>query len=143
MRNEAPSRSLVRRANQVKTLALLVGAVGVFVTAVGILGAALPLVYTTDPSYGAYVFGYNLALVVGIGLLIVAVALAIRAFTWKTDNDLAMITGRFLAQYFDDRFTLIRNVSKREIGYVDAVLLGPPGVLVFRILDTEGNFSNE
>ena len=49
MRNEAPSRSLVRRANQVKTLALLLGAVGVFVTALGILGAALPLVYETDP----------------------------------------------------------------------------------------------
>src|SRR5215467_8295019 len=115
MRNEAPSRSLVRRANQVKTLALLVGAIGVFVTAVGVLGAALPLVYTTDPAYNAYVLGYNLALVIGIGLLIVAAVLAIRAFTWKTDNDLAMITGRFMAQFLDDRFDLIRNVSKREI----------------------------
>ncbi len=143
MRNEAPSRSLVRRANQVKTLALLVGAIGVFVTAIGVLGAALPLVYVTDPSYNAYVFGYNLALVVGVALLVVAVALAIRAFTWKTDNDLALITGRSLAQYFDDRFALIRNVSKREIGYVDAVLLGPPGVLVFRILDATGDFANE
>ena len=143
MRNEAPSRSLVRRANQVKTLSLLLGAVGVFVTALGILGAALPLVYVTDPSYGLYVFAYNLALVVGVALLIIAVALAIRAFTWKTDNDLAMITGRFMAQFLDDRFDLIRNVSKREIGYVDAVLLGPPGVLVFRILDNEGNFAND
>ncbi|MBI1259593.1 MAG: hypothetical protein GC204_19160 [Chloroflexi bacterium] len=145
MRNEAPSRSLVRRANQVKTLALLVGAVGVFVTAIGILGAALPLVYETDPSYGLYVFGYNLALVLGAALLVTAIALAIRAFTWKTDNDLAMITGRFLAdtQVLDDRFDLIRNVSKREIGYVDAVLVGPPGVLVFRILDNEGNFAND
>ncbi len=145
MRNEAPSRSLVRRANQVKTLALLLAAVGVFVTALGILGAALPLVGIADPSYGVYVFAHDLALVVGFGLLIVAVALAIRAFTWKTDNDLAMITGRFLAdtQVLDDRFDLIRNVSKREIGYVDAVLVGPPGVLVFRILDTEGNFAND
>jgi hypothetical protein len=145
MRNEAPSRSLVRRANQVKTLALLLGAVGVFVTALGVLGAALPLVYTTDPSYGIYVFAYNLGLVVGVALLIIAIALAIRAFTWKTDNDLAMITGRFLADthVLDDRFDLIRNVSKREIGYVDAVLVGPPGVLVFRILDNEGNFAND
>jgi hypothetical protein len=143
MRNEAPSRSLSRRSNQVKTLALLLAAVGVFVTALGVLGAALPLVYETDPSYGLYVFLYNLGLVVGVGLLILAVALAIRAFTWKTDNDLAMITGRFLAQYLDDRFDLIRNVSKREIGYIDAVLVGLPGVLVFRILDNEGNFAND
>ena len=143
MRNEAPSRSLVRRANQVKTLALLLGAVGVFVTALGVLGAAVPLVYTTDPSYGLYVFAYNLGLVVGVALLIIALALAVRAFTWKTDNDLAMITGRFMAQFLDDRFDLVRNVSKRQIGYVDAVLVGPPGVLVFRILDNEGSFAND
>src|SRR5215213_10541108 len=143
MRNEAPSRSLVRRANQVKTLALLVGAVAIFVGAVGILLAAIPLDNPASSTYPGYVLLYNLALLLGAALLVVAVALAIRAFTWKTDNDLAMITARFLAQYLDDRFTLIRNVSKREIGYVDAVLVGPPGTLVFRILDSEGDFVNE
>jgi hypothetical protein len=143
MRNVAPSRSLVRRANQVKTLALLVAAIGVFVTTVGIFLAALPFEIPASPSYGLYVLLYNLALVVGVLLLIIAGVLAIRAFTWKTDNDLAMITGRFLAKYLDDRFVLIRNVSKRQIGYVDAVLVGPPGTLVFRILDSEGYFLNE
>lgn len=143
MRNVAPSRSLVRRANQVKTLALLVAAVGVFVLAVGIFLAAIPLDYKTSPSYGLYVLVYTLALALGALLLIAALALAIRAFTWKIDNDLAMITGRFLAKYLDDRFVLIRNVSKRQIGYVDAVLVGPPGSLVFRILDDDGHFVNE
>ena len=95
------------------------------------------------PEYSTYSFISDLALVAGVALLVIAVVLAIRAFTWKTDNDLALITGKFLAQYLDDRFTLIRNVSKRQIGYVDAVLVGPPGVLVFRILDTEGTFANE
>jgi hypothetical protein len=143
MRNEAPSRSLVRRANQVKTIALLVAAVGVFLTAAGVFLAAIPLDYATSPSYGGYQLLYSLALLLGIALLIVAAALAVRAFTWKTDNDLAMIAGRFLAKGLDDRFTLIRNVSKRQIGYVDAVLVGPPGVLVFRILDDEGSFAND
>lgn len=143
MHNVAPSRSLVRRANQVKTLALLVGAVGIFVTAFGILLSAIPFVGVTTPEYNTYTFISNLALVVGVGLLVLAIALAIRAFTWKTDNDLAMNTGNFLAQYLDNRFTLIRNVSKRQIGYVDAVLVGPPGVLVFRILDAEGDFAND
>lgn len=143
MRNVAPSRSLVRRANQVKTLALLVGAGGIFALAVGIFLAAIPLYGPASPSYGMYVLVYNLLLVVGVLLLIGALALAVRAFTWKTDNDLAMITGRFLAKYLDDRFVLIRNVSKRQIGYVDAVLVGPPGTLVFRILDDSGHFVNE
>ncbi len=143
MRNVAPSNSLVRRANQVKTLALLIGAIGVFVTAIGVLLSVIPLVSVSAPEYATYSFVSDLALVTGIALLVIAVALAVRAFTWKIDNDLAMITGKFLAQYLDDRFTLIRNVSKRQIGYVDAVLVGPPGVLVFRILDVEGSFANE
>src|SRR5690606_5149399 len=143
MQNVAPSNSLVRRANQVKTIALLVAAVGIFVTAVGILLSVIPLVSVTAPEYDTYTFISSLALVSGIALLILAAALAIRAFTWKTDNDLAMNTGKFLAQYLDNRFTLIRNVSKRQIGYVDAVLVGPPGVLVFRILDAEGDLVND
>ncbi len=143
MRNVAPSRSLVRRANQVKTLALLVLAVGVFVTAVGVFLSAVPLVYYELSIYPLYTFVSSLALVVGIGLLVLALALAIRAFTWRIDNDLALTTGNFLASYLNDSFTLIRNVSKRQIGYVDAVLVGPPGVLVFRLLDNEGSFVNE
>ncbi len=143
MRNEAPSRSLVRRANQVKTLALLVGALGVFLTAVGVFLGVIPLDNAASPTYGLYTFLFNLALVIGAVLLITAVALAVRAFTWKIDNDLAMSTGRFLTNALDARFTLIRNVSNRHIGYVDGVLVGPPGVLVMRILDNEGSFSNE
>jgi hypothetical protein len=143
MRNEAPSRSLVRRANQVKTLALLVGALGVFAVALGVFLSVIPLIGPTSPSYGVYTFIISLSLIVGALLLIAALALAVRAFTWKTDNDLAMIVGRLLANSLDSRFSLIRNVSKREIGYVDAVLVGPPGALVMRILDVEGTFANE
>jgi hypothetical protein len=79
----------------------------------------------------------------GILIILVAIGMAIRALTWKKDNDFAIITGRFLEQYLNDRYTFIRNVSKREIGYVDAVLVGPPGVLVFRILNNRGVFANE
>jgi hypothetical protein len=81
--------------------------------------------------------------VFGVLIILVAVGLAIRALTWKKDNDLAVVTGRFLEQYLNDRYTFIRNISKREIGYVDAVLVGPPGVLVFRILNERGVFANE
>ena len=66
MRNVAPSRSLVRRANQVKTLALLVGAVGIFVTAIGVFLAAIPLVYRhLSVLWSLRRSIYNLALVVG------------------------------------------------------------------------------
>jgi hypothetical protein len=69
--------------------------------------------------------------------------MALRAATWKQDNTLAIRAGEFLAPRLDDRYTYIRNVSKLGLGYIDAVLIGPPGVLVFRVLDIEGSFLAE
>ncbi|NDJ62689.1 MAG: hypothetical protein GYB67_16320 [Chloroflexi bacterium] len=152
MRNVAPSRSLVRRANQLKSLAFLVGAVGVFALALGLFMNAVPIVVPSAPGYGAYTLASDAILLAGILLGITALALAIRAFTWKVDNDLAKITADALTQQMnapnvgrrlDDRYVFIRNVSKFQIGYVDAVLLGPPGILILRILDVEGSFANE
>lgn len=143
MRNVAPSRSLVRRANALKTLAFFVGAVGAFVTAISTLLFVITLVPASGSVYGIYNFLRGLALVVGIAMLIGAVVMAIRAFTWKTDNDLAQTVAGELSRLLDDRFTLIRNVSKSEIGYIDAVLLGPPGALVFRLVDAVGVYANE
>lgn len=143
MRNVAPSRSLVRRANQWKSLAFLVGAVGAFVTAVGVLMNVVPLVGSNDPSFSLYNFVRGLATFVGIALLIGAAGILIRAFTWRTDNDLAQMTAQALGRALDDRYTFVRNVSKLDIGYIDAVLIGPPGALVFRIIDVEGDWANE
>lgn len=143
MRNVAPSRSLVRRANQWKSLAFLVGAVGAFLTAVGVLLSVVPLVGVNDPSFSLYNFLRGLATFAGIALVIASAGILIRAFTWRTDNDLAQMTAQVLGRELDDRYTFVRNVSKREIGYIDAVLVGPPGALVFRIVDVEGDWANE
>jgi hypothetical protein len=97
----------------------------------------------SNPQYGTYLFIRTAVLVLGGIIILIALGLAVRALTWKKDNDLARITGRVLEPILDDRYTFIRNVSKREIGYVDAVLVGPPGVLVFRILSQQGVFANE
>jgi hypothetical protein len=145
MQNIAPLRSLTRRSNDLKTLALVVGAIGLFLAALGLLLRVINLsgFATNTPQFGTYDFIRNLMLFGGILILLIAGGMLIRAFTWKTDNDLAKITGNVLGQQLDDRFTLIRNVSKRQIGYVDAILVGPPGVLVFRILDSTGVYANE
>jgi hypothetical protein len=37
----------------------------------------------------------------------------------------------------------VRNINKRGLGYIDAVLVGPPGALVFRIVDKAGIYANE
>lgn len=143
MRNVAPSRSLSRRSRQVLILAIVIAALAIFLIALGVLIRAIPLVAVQSPAHDVYIFIGNAALVIGGVLVVVAIALAVRAFTWKVDNDLAQRTGQFLEQHLDDRFTFIRNISKLAIGYVDAVLVGPPGVLVFRIIDAKGNYANE
>ncbi|MBK8023360.1 MAG: NERD domain-containing protein [Chloroflexi bacterium] len=143
MRNVAPTRSLTRRANQWKSIAFFVGAFGAFLVAIGVLMNVIQLVGVNDPSYGLYNFLRGAAVFLGIIVILVSAGMLIRAFTWRIDNDLAQQTAQALGQALDDRYTLIRNISKREIGYVDAVLVGPPGVLVFRITDVTGDWANE
>jgi hypothetical protein len=143
MRNVAPTRSLNRRANQFKTLAFFVGALGIFLIALGIFLNVVPLVAASDPSFGVYNFLRGLALVAGVAAVVAGVALAVRAFTWKTDNDLALYIGRLLEGQLGDDYTLIRNISSVQIGYIDAALVGPPGVLVFRLVDERGALLNE
>jgi hypothetical protein len=120
-----------------------VAGVGVFVAVIGIALFVVPFSAPSNPGYGTYLFIRGAVLALGFVIFLVAVGLAIRALTWKKDNDLAIVTGRYLEQYLNDRYTFIRNISKREIGYVDAALVGPPGVLVFRILKDRGIFANE
>jgi hypothetical protein len=143
MRNIAPSRELSRRQRQFLSFAFFFGAVGVFLIAAGIFMNVVALVVPSNPSYNLYVFVRSIVTILGIGALIAGIALAARALTLKMDNDLAQRMAQYLAPALNDDFVLVRNVSKREIGYVDAVLVGPPGVLVFRLIDRVGIFAND
>jgi hypothetical protein len=138
MRNIVPSRALVRRSHRLLELAFVVVTAGIFLAVVGIALYVVPLTAS-----GLFQTGRALLFFGGIGLGITGVAMAVRAVTWKVENDLARMTGEALSQHLDRRFTLIRNISKRTLGYIDAVLVGPPGVLVFRIVELEGHFLNE
>ena len=143
MRNMTPSRALSRRANNERTLAFLGAAVGIFLIVLGVFFMVVPLSGPNDPGYSLYLLIRSGLIGLGVLLVVGAVALGIRAFTYRGDNDLAQMTARVLGPALDDRFTYIRSVNRRGIGYVDAVLVGPPGVLVFRILDDAGVFFNE
>lgn len=143
MHNIAPSRALERRSRDLLKVALLFVLGGGFV---GILGLSLfivNLVVPSNPGYQDYVTVRSLMLFGGMILGLVGLGLALRSLTWKTDNPLADSTGKALSTYLDARYTFIRNVSKQAVGYIDALLIGPPGILVFRILDREGIYFNE
>jgi hypothetical protein len=139
MRSIIPSHIIARRTISLFQIAFVLISFGIFL---GILGLALFITFSdsTDPIINfaqvAALFGGIISSVIGIGF-------AIRAATIKPDNSLAIAVGHHLETFFDDSFIDIRNLSKRRLGYIDAVLIGLNGVLVFRIVGRQGKFLNE
>jgi len=142
MRNIAPARALARRARQYLQIAFILVVIGFFLAAVGLFLFVVQLVPGPDVPWW-YQAVRSVLLILGVLLALAGIAAAIRAVTRKTENDLALITGNFLAEQLDAGYTFIRNINPPGIAYIDAMLVGPPGVLVFRILDNEGVCANE
>jgi len=143
MQNIAPSHLLTRRSRDLLYGALLIVLVGALFAVVGGAMFLIAFVVPSNPSYGLYDIVRTLILAGGVLVILLGLGLVIRALTWKTDNQLAEQVGNELAQYVDGRFTFIRNINKLSVGYIDAVLVGPPGVLVFRITDKQGVLFND
>ncbi len=143
MQNVVPAQVLSKRSRRLLYAAIVVLLASVLAFTIAILFRAIPFVVPSNPSYGTYDAFTNFLFIFGGILLAFAGGMAVRALTWRQDNTLAQSTGEYLAGRFDSRFIFIRNVSKRSIGYIDAVLVGPPGVLVFRISNEKGVYYNE
>jgi hypothetical protein len=145
MENIAPVRALNRRSTELLQMGFIVLAIGVLLTVVGALLTTILLIPRTHPLFWLYDLVGNVLLWIGIIVILLAIVITIRALTRRKENDLAMMTGDILNQsnYFDGRYSFIRNINRSGLGYIDAVLLGPPGALVFRILNSKGNYANE
>ncbi|MGJ3238402.1 MAG: nuclease-related domain-containing protein [Anaerolineae bacterium] len=145
MRNMVPARSLARRSRNLVLLAIFVLVLGVVALAVSSFMATVPLVVASSPNYSLYQGTSEVLSWVGLIAIVVTVVMIIRALTWKRDNPIAEQVGEVLEQELnlDDRYAYIRNLSRPSIGYVDAVLVGPPGVLVMRITNRGGVFFNQ
>lgn len=122
------------------TLVFLMGA-GLVVT--GIALHTFNLVVPSNPGAAAYDLMRKAILSLGAGFIFVSFLMALRAITWKTDSALAREVGAQLARHLDRHHVLIRNISKRSLGYIDAVLVSKHGVLVFRFSKRKGRFFNE
>lgn len=61
----------------------------------------------------------------------------VRGLTFQRDNPLAKTVADRMTPTIDDSYTFVRNVNKLRF-YVDGVMVGPPGVLVFRIVERGG-----
>ena len=145
MQNVAPTGALARQSRQMLQLAFVIVAGGVFIAVVGLALYVVPLAVPSNAIFGFYNFLRGALLFLGIAVAIAGLGVAARAYFTRVDNDLARVTGNILTQFpeLDDRYTFIRNINKSGLGYIDATLVGPPGVLVFRITDARGKFMNE
>ena len=143
MQNVAPTRRLSRRSRDLLVAAGLVFLIGAGAVVAGITLHILNLVIVSNPGAGFYDLFRKALLIFGIGLIISSFLMAIRAITWKTDNQLAWQLGTQLAAHLDRHHVFIRNISKRSTGYVDAVLVSKHGILVLRIVGRKGSFGNE
>lgn len=143
MRNVSPAKALLRRSQLLLQFAFVFITGGIFLGVVGLALYAIPITGNGQEMNPILNLGRLMMLLGGGVLFLIGAGMVIRAITWKTDNDLAMITAKAIIEQIDDRYTFIRNINSRPIGYVDALLVGPGGVLVFRITDIVGKFLNE
>ncbi len=143
MQNIAPTRSLRRRSRDLLIVAALAFLLGAALLVLGIALHIFKLVAPFNPGHGMYDLTRKSLLALGMAVALVSMALALRALTWKTDNKNARILGEILAAHLDDRYVLIRNISKRTTGYVDAALVSRHGVLALRISNRRGAYFNE
>ncbi len=143
MRSLNPKRSRTRRQIRLSTIAFVVAAFGVFACTISLILTAIPLVNIQSSSYSLYSLLLYGVLGFGTLLIVAGIALAFRALLLRPENDLALVAGQYLSQQLDERYTLIRNYNRPGVGYIDAVLVGPPGALVMRILDHQGDLLND
>lgn len=143
MQSIAPTRSLRRRSRDLLIVAALAFLMGAALLVLGIGLHVFNLVTPFNPGYSVYDLMRKSLLGLGMAVACASAALALRALTWRTDNKNARILGEMLAARLDHRYLLIRNISQRTTGYVDAALLCHHGVLALRISNRRGAFFNE
>ncbi|MCY3780058.1 MAG: nuclease-related domain-containing protein [Chloroflexi bacterium] len=143
MQNVAPTRSLNRRSRDLLMAAALIFLLGAALAVLGIALHVFSLVVPFHQGYAIYDLTRKTLLGIGIAVALLAIALALRAVTWKTDNRNAWQLGEMLAAHLDHRYVFIRNISKRTTGYIDAALVSRHGVLALRISKRKGEFFNE
>jgi nuclease-like protein len=133
MQNLNPTRIVARRGRDMMIIGALVLMAGLITGGCGLV--ALLLFSSTTIGFIFFLLGL-LVFAVGAGFLI-------RGLTYRKENLPALAVAEVLSRELDSHYTLIRNVSRRGLGYIDAVLVGPPGALVFRIVEQPGIYLNE
>lgn len=143
MRNVSTKGAITRQARQFIVFGFGGIALAVFLFALATLLGTVRLAApgTSEESTIQFVASVLrfLMWIVGIAGLVALV----RGLTFKRDNPLAETVRGVLGRALGDEYTFIPSINTLRLGYIDAVLIGPPGVLVFRILQRSGTLLHE
>lgn len=140
MQNINPSKNVNRRGRFYLLMGLFLFLGGLIASALGFLFFFLPLLGNSLSGPAGICLN-----VLGVPMAVVGAVFIFRGLTLKKDNALAYEVGEAMRSFLgsDARYTYIRNISHRKLGYIDAVLIGPPGALVFRTVGYTGEWLNE
>lgn len=133
MQNLNPTRIIARRGRDMMLYGSVAVIGGLAIAAIGLF----VLILFSSGLFGSLIILFGgVVLAVGLGFII-------RGLTYRKDNEVARAVGDALARELNQRYVFIRNLSRPGLGYIDALLIGPPGALVFRVTETTGVFLNE
>ena len=138
MHNISPARAMARQARRYLITGAVILLAGLVMIALDVFTIVIPL--TRAGWYGTVQI---VLLAAGLVALLVGGVFVFRSIRFPAENHHARRMGEVLARALDYRYTYIHSINRRKLGYVDAVLLGPHGALVFYFFDRPGRYLNE
>ncbi len=143
MKNVSTKRAITRQAYQFTVFGFGGVALGIFLFVLATFLGRVPIAAPGSSSAATIRTATDIMQLIGAIVAVVGAVAVLRGITFRRSNPLAEKTGVVLAKALDDEYTYITSINTFRLGYIDAVLVGPPGVLVFRIVERSGTLLHE
>ncbi|MBK9123355.1 MAG: hypothetical protein IPM16_09590 [Chloroflexi bacterium] len=138
MKSVSGGRAITRQAYQFSVFGFGGVAFGVFLIVLGAFLSRVPLAAPGSADAATLQTIVSIAQAVGVVAVILGIAAIARGLTFKRKSPLTERVAAVLSGALGDEYVLFRGLNTVRLGYIDAVLIGPPGVLVFRIVEGGG-----
>ena len=144
MHNLSTGKGISRQARKLLQFAVLAVSGGAFVSIVSLALSVIPLVGREGSLANIYTLTTPSVFILGVITALIGLWILGRAYQRKRNDEfLANVIAQKLCLEFDSRFTLVSNINNQGLRGVDAVIAGPPGLLVLRFLNHNGSLFQE
>lgn len=144
MHNLSTGKGISRQARKLLQFAVLAVSGGAFVSIVSLALSVIPLVGREGSLANIYTLTTQSVFILGVITALIGLWILGRAYQRKRNDEfLANVIAQKLCLEFDSRFTLVSNINNQGLRGVDAVIAGPPGLLVLRFLNHNGSLFQE